>query len=308
MSVDKVRANRCVSGALLAVFCVFGFVLILQVAAMIFGPSKSACTKQVCLAKFLEGPPAFNNEVMASYLKKNYFLPPATSQYNLSGHDGATDTFNALVLFIKEYFKNKRGGVFVDVGAGDGEYRSITLQLEKSLGWTGLLVEPNERLYKKLLKKGRKAQLTKTCVSPYTYPAMMTLSHPRVEEGASHEVETLGKGKIEQFWTKDENAEHEKFEAQCVPFENLVYAAGITTTIDLLVLDMSSTDLEVLINTKLDSLPELEMLVIYANGVNIGSEIGGYFMEMNLVVKRVFGQTSANAAYVLVKFDGKRDL
>lgn len=59
----------------------------------------------------------------------------------------------------------------MELGAGDGEYRSFTLPLERDLQWTGLLVEPNPALYKRLLKKGRKAQLAKTCVSPYSYPA-----------------------------------------------------------------------------------------------------------------------------------------
>ncbi|XP_045581213.2 protein Star [Procambarus clarkii] len=308
MSDDKARTNSCWSRALLTVIGLFGLVLLLQVAVMLFGPSKSVCTKQVCLAKFLEGPPAFNDETMASYLKRNYFLPPAATEYNLSGHDGTSNKFNSLVQFIKEHFKNKRGGVFVDVGAGDGEYRSITLQLEKSLGWTGLLVEPNERLYKKLLKKGRKAQLTKTCVSPYTYPAMMTLSHPRVEEGASHEVETLGKGKIEQFWTKDEKVQHDTFEAQCVPLENLVYAAGITTAIDLLVLDMSGTDFDVLVNTKIDALPELEMIVVNSNGAKIQDDVGGYFLERNMLLKEIIVENEITIYYILLRFDAQRDL
>lgn len=61
----------------------------------------------VCLTKFLEGPPAFNNEAVATYLRDNYFLPPAASDYNLSGHDGMSQNFNALVEYTREYFKNK---------------------------------------------------------------------------------------------------------------------------------------------------------------------------------------------------------
>ncbi|KAK3890398.1 hypothetical protein Pcinc_005651 [Petrolisthes cinctipes] len=171
MSVDKANVNRWVSVSLLTLLAVFALLLLLQFAATLFGPSKSACTKQVCLVKFLEGPPAFNNEVVAAYMRDNYFLPQAASEYRLSGHDGSSPTFNAVVEFTREYFKNKRGGVFVDLGAGDGEYRSLTLHLEKSLGWSGLLVEPNPKLYRRLLKKGRKAQLTKACVSPFTYPS-----------------------------------------------------------------------------------------------------------------------------------------
>ena len=51
----------------------------------------------------------------------------------------------------------------------------------------------------------------------------------------------------------------EKVEVQCVPLENLVYASGLTSTIDLVVLDMSGTDLDLLLNTKLDQVPEIEV-------------------------------------------------
>lgn len=40
-------------------------------------------------------------------------------------------------------FKDKRGGVFVEVGALDGRAYSNTLFLEEERGWTGLLVEAN---------------------------------------------------------------------------------------------------------------------------------------------------------------------
>ncbi|XP_042234401.1 uncharacterized protein LOC121874342 [Homarus americanus] len=310
MSVDKTRANRWVSLALLTVLGVLGLVFLLQAAAMVFGPSKSACTKQVCLAKFLEGPPAFNDVGMSTYLRNNHFLPPTASGYQLSGINGRTANFDAILQYIKEYFNNKRGGVFVDVGAGDGEYRSVTLELEKTLGWTGLLVEPNEHLYKKILKKGRKAQLTKACISPYSYPTVLKLAYPVIKEGASEEeeVKTLSQTKLHRLWDQQIETGLVAFEAQCVPLENLIYAAGITKSFDLLVLDMSGTDLDILLNTRMDVLPAFEMILIHANGANVGNDIGGYFLECNMVIKKVFGNSAETASYVLVKFDARKDL
>lgn len=61
----------------------------------------------VCLGKFLEGPPAFNNEVMANYLRANYFTPPASTEYHLSGITALDENLLAVLNFIKEYFKNK---------------------------------------------------------------------------------------------------------------------------------------------------------------------------------------------------------
>lgn len=54
-------------------------------------------------------------------------------------------------------------------------------------------------------------------------------------------------------------SERQKEEVQCIPLENLVYAAHLTKPIDLLVLDMSGSDLDVLLNTKLDQIPDIEV-------------------------------------------------
>ncbi|XP_037776565.1 protein Star-like [Penaeus monodon] len=308
MSVDKTRVNRWVSLCLLVVLGIFGLVLLLQLAAKVFGPSKSSCTKQVCLSKFLQGPPAFNDEALASHLKSNYFTPAASVDYNLSGVVGYKPYHNDVLDFIKEWFKNKRNGVFVDLGAGDGEYRSFTLPLEKDLGWTGLLVEPNPKQYKKLLKKGRKAVSTRACVSPFSYPSMMPMSYPKGspqdEEAA---IQQLGRTKLHQLW-QEADIDLEKFEVQCIPLENLIYAAGITSSIDLLVLDMSGTDLDVMLNTKLEMVPDMEMIIINANGADIGSDVGGYFLERNMVVKKIRGASQTEATYILAKFDARRDL
>jgi FkbM family methyltransferase len=54
--------------------------------------------------------------------------------------------------FIIDYFKSKRNGVFVDIGAHDGQTLSNTYTLEKELGWTGICIEPMEHEYKKLVE------------------------------------------------------------------------------------------------------------------------------------------------------------
>ncbi|XP_042886351.1 protein Star-like [Penaeus japonicus] len=308
MSMDKARVNRWVSLCLMVVLGIFGLVLLLQLATKLFGPSKSSCTKEVCLAKFLQGPPAFNDEALATHLNNNYMTPPASVDYNLSGVVGYENYHKDVLNYIKEWFGNKRNGVFVDLGVGDGEYRSFTLPLEKDLGWTGLLIEPNPEMYKKLLKKGRKAVSTKTCVSPFAYPSKMSMSYPKGSSKNEEEtLQRLRKTRIHQLW-QDEDLDLEKFEVQCIPLENLIYAAGITSKIDLLVLDMAGTDLDVLLNAKLDMIPDMEMIIINSNGADLASDVSGYFLERNMVVKKIIGSSSTEVTYVLAKFDVRRDL
>ena len=53
------------------------------------------------------------------------------------------------------FFKNMRGGFFVDVGAHDGINCSNTYFYEKELGWNGICIEPYPRIFKELEKNRR---------------------------------------------------------------------------------------------------------------------------------------------------------
>jgi hypothetical protein len=44
-------------------------------------------------------------------------------------------------LLIRDFFSDRRGGFFVDVGAGDWRNDSNTLFLEERLGWAGIAVD-----------------------------------------------------------------------------------------------------------------------------------------------------------------------
>lgn len=59
--------------------------------------------------------------------------------------------------------KRKRGGFFVEIGAFDGVEHSNTYLLEKELGWTGILVEPNPELHS-LIRERRTAALSTAAV------------------------------------------------------------------------------------------------------------------------------------------------
>jgi FkbM family methyltransferase len=57
-------------------------------------------------------------------------------------------------------FGGRRDGVFVDVGAHDGETYSNTLFLEEERGWSGLCIEPNPSVFERLA-----ARRAATCVA-----------------------------------------------------------------------------------------------------------------------------------------------
>lgn len=62
------------------------------------------------------------------------------------------------------YFKNKRNGVFIDIGAYDGKTHSNTYFFEKELGWTGICFEPLPRVFEQL-KNIRNCLCINACLS-----------------------------------------------------------------------------------------------------------------------------------------------
>jgi FkbM family methyltransferase len=69
-------------------------------------------------------------------------------------------------FLLENFFRGKRGGVFVDVGAYDGEKFSNTLFYERSMGWTGLCIEPLPSAFAKLTAT-RRAIAENVCVADF---------------------------------------------------------------------------------------------------------------------------------------------
>jgi FkbM family methyltransferase len=66
-------------------------------------------------------------------------------------------------LFVLEALAGQRGGFFLDSGASNGVRFSNTLLLEKSFGWRGICVEPNESFFRELTKN-RKCYCLNCCL------------------------------------------------------------------------------------------------------------------------------------------------
>lgn len=66
--------------------------------------------------------------------------------------------------WVSEVLSSKRGGYFVELGAGDGEDLSNTFFFEKVLEWNGICIEPNNILFEKL-KQNRNCNLSNALIS-----------------------------------------------------------------------------------------------------------------------------------------------
>ena len=76
-------------------------------------------------------------------------------------------------FLLENFFRGQRDGVFVDIGAYDGETFSNSLFFERSMGWTGLCVEPLPSAFARL-KASRKAICENVCVADFEGEAEFT--------------------------------------------------------------------------------------------------------------------------------------
>lgn len=60
--------------------------------------------------------------------------------------------------FIVDYFKSKKNGIFLDIGAHDGITLSNTYTLETELNWSGICFEPMPHEFEKLCKNRKCAK------------------------------------------------------------------------------------------------------------------------------------------------------
>ena len=87
-------------------------------------------------------------------------LPRDDASVQWSSHDSKQDRW-----VIEKVFRGRpTPGFFVETGAADGVSASATLALERSFGWTGILVEPN-RLFFEQLRKNRGCLVENACIA-----------------------------------------------------------------------------------------------------------------------------------------------
>ena len=106
-------------------------------------------------------------EQLETHCHKDWFSQPSILPYDMQGKptDNLYFSQDNQDKFVDQYFKQKRNGIFLEVGAGDGIVFSNSLFFERERNWTGLLIEPTGYLFERLLKVHRKAYAVNACLS-----------------------------------------------------------------------------------------------------------------------------------------------
>ncbi len=168
-----------------------------------------------------------------------FFHQLCFATYGQYGQDGYVN---------EHYFKNRRGGVFIDIGAHNGMTYSNTYFFEKELGWTGICIEPLPERFAEL-------QVCRSCIciqgcvadtdgvsqllkvsSPYVNTEMLSglqdKYDPRHFERMKIEVATYG-------------GSYEYIDVQCYKLNGLLEKNGITH-VNFLSIDTEGGEFDIL--------------------------------------------------------------
>lgn len=144
--------------------------------------------------------------------------------------------------FVYEnYFQGKTNGYFVDIGAHDGTTFSNSKFFEE-LGWTGVCVEPNPKVFE-VLSSTRKCKCVKKAVADYIGWAkfFQIIEGADMLSGLADEFNQRG---IENIYANLQDFEngYEYIDVELDLFDNIVD----NTTIDFLSLDTEGNELKIL--------------------------------------------------------------
>ena len=149
-------------------------------------------------------------------------------------------------FLYNRYFKNKKNGLYIELGALDGVLYSNTKFFEDQQGWKGILIEPHPYKFE-LLKKNRPNNfLFNTLISCIQSDVVFRFFVDNYA-GVSGVEGTLPKEHFSNFFNKINYEPQQKIIIKPKSFTEIIKSTGVIH-IDLLSLDVEGHELEVLMS------------------------------------------------------------
>jgi FkbM family methyltransferase len=142
-------------------------------------------------------------------------------------------------LNVLKFYKNKRNGYFVEIGASDGITLSNTYLLEKDFGWHGICAEPIPDKFSKLVKNRPHS----FCTSKPVYSA----SNVDVTFDIANSYDLLSgiTNHIDKY-KQTVNQNKRQLHLKTISFNDLLKQYNAPMFIDYLSLDTEGSELEIL--------------------------------------------------------------
>lgn len=150
-------------------------------------------------------------------------------------------------VFLNEnIFKNKKNGIYIELGALDGVLFSNTKFFEDNLNWTGILIEPHPEKFQLLQKNRPNNFLFNDLISCYKEPLEYRyfINHHAAVSGVEN---TLSQHHFDVYFNNENNKSlpQNKIIINPTTFTEIVKKTKLTN-IDLLTLDVEGHEYEVL--------------------------------------------------------------
>ena len=141
-------------------------------------------------------------------------------------------------LWVLSELGDKRGGFFVEFGAGDGIGLSNTYLLESEYGWKGVLAEPNP-VFHTALRRNRKAHISTKCVAARSGEAVTLL---QTEDPLFSATEAYAFAD----WHAERRRSATPMQVETTSLVDLLRDAGAPKCIDYLSLDTEGGEYDIL--------------------------------------------------------------
>ncbi|KAI9559231.1 hypothetical protein GHT06_016020 [Daphnia sinensis] len=205
--------------------------------------SSNDCTMDYANAQKLQQ----DHPCVIQLIRRYYLHQPASKSFPYQmDHPEIIDPSDGQSKVILKILQKKRRGFFVEVGAFDGEFLSNTLFMERSLQWSGLLIEADKKAYDKLLKRNRKAFTSPVCLSTKPYP-MQVIYNGSISSGSFiiDQEDSDGHVPNEGGSATTVSDSEDVYTAQCFPLYSLLLAVG-RTRVDYFGLDVEGSEYKIL--------------------------------------------------------------
>ena len=167
-------------------------------------------------------------------------------------------------------------GFYIELGANDGLKQSNTYHLESRMGWKGILIEPHEPNFQKLLenRSSKNHFINCACVSfayssqtyRYVYSDLMSIGLDD-ENDISDRIDHARQG----LKFLDQSAINEIFTSTARTLDSILIETGAPAEIDFLSLDVEGAELSVLQGINHDSYKFKYILVESRNILDLGT-------------------------------------
>ena len=168
------------------------------------------------------------------------------------------------------FFRNRKDGFFLEIGAFDGVTGSNCLHFEKFMGWDGVAAEPSRTQYK-FLEKNRRCKTVNKAVgfSGDNVEFVEVVEGPAMLSGVNSEDFAMTK----TFLDNDDASRTITYNVETVSVMEMV---GDRSLVDFMSLDIEGAEMKVLESIDFD---RVQMRVIAVENSDIGSPIFRTFFD-----------------------------